>query len=176
MNEYPSIRRALWVRLLIAAPFFAIGLTGAAFIASPFFTLAGALIVAFPLARLVAEPLGSLFFPNAHFDRPQPIYSIPLARKQEGRYEAALAGFLQIAHAWPDQVQAWVEMLDVAVTGLNDGARAEQIFQQGMAALRDEDARQRLATMYMALKSQLKPAQPPLRLPLPLPTNRPPPE
>ena len=176
MNEYEPILGSLLVRLLIASPFFAIGLTGAAFIASPFFTLTGAIIIAFPLARLFAEPLGSLFFPNKHYDRPQPIYSIPLARKQEGRYEEALAGFLQIAYAWPEQVQAWIEMVDVAITGLNDGPRAEKIFQQGMAALRDDAARQRLAEMYVAIKSQLKPAHPPVCTPLPLPTNRPPPE
>ncbi len=176
MNDYKPILGHLLVRLLIASPFFAIGLTGAAFVASPFFTLAGAIIVAKPLARLLAEPFGSLFFPNKHYDRPQPIYGIPLARKQEGHYEEALAGFLEIAHGWPDQVQAWIEMLDVAINCLHDGARAESIFQQGMAALQDDAARQRLAEMYVALKSQLPPAQPPVRAPLPLPTGRPPPE
>ena len=176
MNEYKPILRNLLLRLLLASPFFYVGLTGAAFVASPFFTLAGAIIIAFPLARLCAEPLGSLFFPNKHFDRPQPIYSIPLARKQEGRYEEALAGFLQIAQGWPDQVQAWIEMIDIAINCLHDGARAESIFQQGMAALQDDAARQRLAEMYVALKSQLPPDHPPVRAPLPLPTGRPPPE
>jgi len=175
MNEYKPILGELLVRLLIALPFFFIGIGGYAFIASPFFTLAGAIIIAFPLARLLAEPLGTLFFPNKHYDRPQPVYSIPLARKQEGRYEEALTGFLEIAYGWPEQVQAWIEMIDVAITGLNDGARAEQLYQQGMAALQDEVARQRLAEMYVAIKSQLKPTQPPVRAPLPLPTNRPPP-
>jgi len=61
------------------------------------------------------------------------------------------------------------------VTGLNDAARAEKIFQQGMAALPDEAARQHLAEMYMALKDRLKPATPPVRAPMPIPTNRPPP-
>lgn len=176
MNDDKSILGKLPVRLLIASPFFIIGIGGLASVLSPFFTLAGALIIAGPLARLFAAPVGGLFFPNKHYDRPQPVYSIPLARKQEGRYEEALAGFLQIAYEWPDQVQAWIEMIDVAVTGLNDGARAEKIFQQGMLALRDDAARQRLAEMYVAIKSRLKPAQPPVQAPLPLPTNRPPPE
>jgi hypothetical protein len=175
VNEYkPILWRLLW-RFLIALPFFVIGIGGLAFIASPFFTLTGALIVGWPLAQLFAEPLGALFFPNKHYDQPQPIYSIPLARKQEGRYEEALTGFLEIAHGWPDQSQAWVEMLDVAITGLNDRARAEKIFQQGMAELKDEVARQYLAEMYMALKDRLKPAEPPVRAPMPIPTNRPPP-
>ena len=175
MNEYKPILWKVLVRLLLASPFFYVGLTGSAFIASPFFVLAGALIVAKPLTQLCAEPLGSLFFPNKHFDRPQPIYSIPLARKQEGRYEEALTGFLEIAHGWPDQVQAWIEMIDVAINCLRDGARAETIFQQGMITLQNDDARQRLAEMYVAIKSQLPPEHPPVRAPLPLPTGRPPP-
>lgn len=175
MDESREIKRRLLVRVLIALPFFIIGIGGLAFIASPFFVLAGALIVAQPIAQLWAQPLGNLFFPNSHYDRPQPVYSIPLARKQEGRYEEALEGFLKIALGWPGQTQAWIEMIDVAITGLNDGARAESIFRQGMAALQDEAARQRLAEMYMAIKSRLKPEHPPVQTPLHLITNRPPP-
>ena len=175
MKEYKPILGSLLLRLLLAAPFFALGLTGTADIASPFVLLIGALIIAGPLTRLIAEPVGSLFYPNAHYDRPQPVYSIPLARKQEGRYAEALDGFLQIALAWPEQTQAWIEMLDIAITKLNDGARAEQIFQQGLAALRDEAERQCLTKMYTAIRSRLQPDEPPAPALLHLPTGRPPP-
>lgn len=36
--------------------------------------LTGAIILAFPLADLLAEPLGKLFYPGQRFDRPQPMY------------------------------------------------------------------------------------------------------
>lgn len=166
MKDYQVILIRFALRLLIAVPFFWVGGTGLAFVASPFFILAGALIVAAPLARLLAEPLGHLLFPGKHYDRPQPIYGIPLARKKEGRYEEALAGFRKIASDYPDEVQAWVEMVDVAVTSLNDGQRALAIFQEGMQALRKPEQRQQLERMYAAISSRLKPDAPPQRHPL----------
>ena len=163
MNPYTLILLKLALRCLLAAPFFYLGIGGKALmagplaaLASPFFVLAGAIIVAAPLARLLAEPLGGLLFPNTRYDRPQPIYGIPLARKKEGRYEEAVAGFRAIAAEYPDEVQAWIEMIDVAVTGLEDGARAQAIFQEGMQALRQPEQRQRLAEMYAAIISRLK--------------------
>ena len=147
----------LAVRLVIAAPFFYIGISGRASFFSAFFSLSGALIVAAPLARLLAEPLGNILFPNKHFDRPPPVYGIPLARRHEGRYAEALDGFRKIAHDYPGEVQAWIEMVDVAITGLHDGERARRIFEEGMTALKGPEQRQHLAKMYAAIKSRLKP-------------------
>jgi len=166
MNEYKPILGRLLVRLLIAVPFFVAGkwiagMGSFASAASPFLLLAGALIVAAPLARLLAEPLGNLLFPGKRFDRPQPIYGIPLARKHEGHYEEALDGFRKIACDYPDEVQAWIEMVDVAITGLHDGERAQQIFEEGMATLKGTEQRQHLAKMYVAIKSRLQPDRPP---------------
>ena len=63
MSNYPELLKVLAWRTLIALPFFAVGLTGALSVLSPFFTVAGALIVASPLAGLFAEPAGNLFYP-----------------------------------------------------------------------------------------------------------------
>ena len=163
MSEYKSILRKLALRCLLAAPFFYLGIGGKALlggplvaVATPFLVLAGAIIVAAPLARLLAEPLGGLFFPDKHYARPQPIYGIPLARKKEGRYEEALEGFRTITTQYPDEAQAWIEMIDVAVTGLKDGDGARAIFEEGMQALRQPEQRQRLAEMYAAIMSRLK--------------------
>ena len=169
MREYKNIVLQLAVRLLIAAPFFLVGISGITSILSPFVILTGALIIARPLARLLAEPWGNLFYPDKQFDRPQPIYGIPEARRKEGHYEEALAGFRKIAAEYPDETQAWIEMLDLAVTGLNDGARALAIFQEGMAALQKPEQREQLAAMYATITSRLKARTPPAPHPLHLP-------
>lgn len=175
MLEERSTGVRLLVRFLIALPFMIIGGGWLASFLSPFFMLLAAIIVAGPLAELLAEPAGDLLFPSNNQGSPQPIYGIPLARKQEGRYEEALHGFLDIALGWPEQTQAWIEMIDLAVTCLNDGEGAEQLYQQGLAMLQQEESRRQLTGMYAILKTRLKPAVPPVRVPLPLPINRPPP-
>jgi len=166
----------LLVRLLIALPFIIIGCGWLASFLSPFFLLAAAILLAGPVSELCSEKISeALMFSGGQSTEPKPIYSIPLARKQEGRYEEALNGFLDIAQGWPEQTQAWIEMLDLAVSCLNDGEGAEQIYQRGMTSLQKEESRQQLTGMYTILKTRLKPATPPIRVSLPLPTNRPPP-
>jgi hypothetical protein len=166
----------LLVRFLIALPLIIIGCGWLAAFLSPFFMLAAAILLAGPLAELCSEKIGeALLFSGGHSTEPKPIYSIPLARRQEGRYEEALTGLLDIAYGWPEQTQAWIEMLDLAVNCLNDGEGAEQIYQRGLATLQKEESRRQLTGMYAILKTRLKPATPPVRVPLPLLTNRPPP-
>ena len=90
MNNYPEIFRSFAWRLLFALPFFTIGITGTAFVFSPFFTVAGAIIVASPLARFIAEPAGELFYPIKRSSKPAPMYSIPQAKRAKGLYEEAM--------------------------------------------------------------------------------------
>ncbi len=128
---------------------FALGLLGCACI------LIGAIILAFPLARLVAEPLGSLFYPGERFDRPQPMYSIPQSKRANGLYEEAIAGFEKIAEDYPNEVKPYIEMIDIAIRDLKDARRAGAIYHRGIAALKKEEDRANLTRMYGAIRSRL---------------------
>jgi hypothetical protein len=83
--------------VLFALPFFAIGLTGVVFVFSPLFVVAGAIIVASPLARFIAEPAGGLFYPIQRSSKPAPMYSIPQSKRAKGLYEEAKEGCEKIA-------------------------------------------------------------------------------
>ena len=116
-----------------------------------FMILPIAFLVARPIAQLISLPAGSLFFPNQHFDKPQPVYGIPQSRRKEGRYEEALEGFRKIVDEHPEESSAWVQMVEVALIDLKDKARAEQLYAEGMTRLQKEENRNHLRTMYEAL-------------------------
>jgi len=128
---------------------FALGLLGCACI------LIGAIILAFPLACLIAEPLGNLFYPGERFNRPLPMYGIPQAKRAKGLYEEAIAGFEKIAEDYPNEVKPYIEMIDIAIRDLKDARRAGAIYHRGIAALKKEEDRANLTRMYGAIQSRL---------------------
>ena len=165
VNRYQEIFIRLLKRSILAAPFFLIGwyvlhkTTALDNIGLAFFGLAimivGAIILAFPLAELFAEPTGNLFWPDERFDRPQPAYSIPQSKRARGLYEEAMAGFEKIAEEHPEETQPYVEMIDIAIVNLHDPQRAHAIFLRGVSVLEKEEDRATLVRMYGAIQTRL---------------------
>lgn len=155
MNEYRDILATLGWRFLIALPFFALGASAVFGFYSFGLIFIGAVIVAKPLARLVAEPFGAIFFPNEHFDKPQPIFSIPEARRQEGKYEEAIEGFRSIVEEDPQELRGYVSMIDVAVVNLKDEARANDMLEWGLSRLSRREDRERLISAFQNIRSRL---------------------
>ena len=155
MTNYPDILKSLAWRILLASPCFAIGVTGALSVLSPFFTVAGAIIVAMPLARLIAEPAGGLFLPTRRLSRKLPMYSIPQSRRAKGLYEEAMAGFEKIAQDYPGELEPYIEMIDIAILDLKDPDRASRIYQQGVSRLKKDGDKEALERMYTAIRSRL---------------------
>ena len=156
----PDLRNNLWraaVRMLFALPFFALGylllcmgpLTafygGAAIIV-------GACIAAFPIGELFARPLMSLYWPTAG-GAAKPNYSIPEAHIKQGRYDLAMTEYVVIAQQHPNEVQAYISMIEIAFRDLHDPGRAATIYQQGMDNLQDKDGKAALHRMYAAFGS-----------------------
>jgi tetratricopeptide (TPR) repeat protein len=169
MSEYADILRQLGWRFLFALPFFFAGAGGrllknadgsgmlggfAMGLLSTSCILTGAIIMARPFARLFAEPWGSLFFPSEHFDKPQPMYGIPGARRKEGKYEEAIAVFEKIAGADPQELRAYVSMIDIAIVNLKDEARAEIFLQNGLKALSRREDRETLINAFQNSSSR----------------------
>lgn len=130
------------------------------------FFLVAAILLSGPAARLLAEPMGSLFWPRRYYDRPQPMYGIPQSRRAKGQLEEALAEYEKIAAAHPDEVRPWLDMIDLAIHDLQDAARAQALFERGVAALKNPDDRDLLAKTYAEIRTRLdvRPPRPPLPL------------
>lgn len=119
------------------------------------FFLFAAILLAGPVARLLAEPMGSLFWPRQYSDKPQPMYGIPQSLRAKGHLEEALAEYEKITAAYPNEVRPWLEMIDLAVHDLRDSARANVIFQTGIARLKKPADQDALAQVYAEVLTRL---------------------
>jgi len=167
MSDYRHIFASIFKRGLIAAPFLIFGFYmmfraggGPAQIFATVLLgcgglILGAVIIAFPLAGLFAEPSGNLYYPMKHIARPQPIYSIPESKRAKGEYEEAIAGFEQIAESFPQELKPYVAMIDIAIVDLKNPERAGEIFKRGITALKKDADRRALWRMYTAIGSRL---------------------
>ena len=166
MSDYPRILGRLALRLIPASVLFGIGWfltvsTGDLFVGvvqlllGMFCFLAGAVLIARPIARLIAEPAGNLFYPGDSFSRPQPMYGIPESKRKKGFYEEAMADYEKIANDFPRELKPYIDMIDVAIVDLRDAGRANAIYQRGIAALKKAEDKETLARMYHAIRSRL---------------------
>ena len=183
MTEQREILAALAKRALVAVPVWGFGwyllasATGGwsamgRLIFGMAFLLTGAIIISPALARVVAEPAGNLFYPGRRFDRPQPAYGIPESQRKKGQFDHAFAGFQQIAAEHPQELKAYVAMIDIAVVDLRRPELAESVYTQAQATLRNRRDRASLHVMYEAITSRL----PELTAPPPRPVHMPPPD
>lgn len=163
--EYKHILLALLGRIALSAMAFAIGLgillasgNAADMLLGFLFFLIAAIFVAGPIARLLAEPAGSLLLPRRYYDKPQPMYGIPESRRAQKRPEEAILEYEKIAVAHPDEIRPHLEMIDIALTDLRDPDMAEAFFRRGIASLRKADDRDRLAQVYAATRDRQAPA------------------
>jgi hypothetical protein len=167
VNNYRDIRIALAWRGSLALLVYGLGwflLAGAAggwgavpqLLFGMGFVVTAAIIVAAPIARLVAEPTGNLFWPSRRFDRPQPMYGIPESKRKKGLYQEAFDGFQAIAEEFPQELKPYVQMIDIAIVDMYNANLARAVLQSGLKTLKDDNARDALSRMHRAISSRLK--------------------
>jgi hypothetical protein len=156
----------LWLRLVGAVCFLALGLLlfmrGANEVGFGVFFWIGPAVFCFLLAGLCCAPLvgwklgnwfATVMFPDRHFDRPQPKYSIPASYRAQGRSEDAFSGFQKIAAEYPAAVRAYLEMMDIASRDLHNPTLAAAVFQQGISRVKEARERRRLCELYADIRA-----------------------
>jgi len=119
------------------------------------FSLTGAVLIAPVIISLFVEYVGNLFFPTEYFDRPQPMYSVPEAKRKGGLCKEAFEGFLQIAREHQQEIKPYAEMIDIAVVDLKDKKLADEVLSLGQATLKNEEDRAALAKTHEIICSRL---------------------
>ena len=115
----------------------------------------GAVIVAKPLARLIAESAGSLFYSRERFSGPLPMYGIPASKRARGDYEEAIAYYEKMIIDYPNEVRPYTEMIDIAIRDLKDPERALKLYQRGVLILKSDEDKEFLARVYSAVRTRL---------------------
>jgi hypothetical protein len=116
--------------------------------------LPAAILFVFPLSRILSSPWGKLLYPDAKFDRPQPLYSLAEAQARREEYETAMTTYEQIAADFPEEIRPWIGMVEIAVMALNDLHRADTIYQRGIEQLTNPQARDTLERMFRGIRSR----------------------
>ena len=119
------------------------------------FLIAGAAVLMFPLWRLSAEPIGSLFYPSDHAEQPAPQYSIPESKRKSGLFEEAIAGYEKIAAQYPGDVRPYLAMMEIAIVDLKDPERGSRFYDKGMSAITTPEGQESLSSFYLAHCSRL---------------------
>lgn len=146
LSEDPRIDLA--IRLAVAVPLAVAGIAvmvaglrcgglaaaGAMLVAAACFIGAGIMVAPWVAAR-IGNAAGGLFFPDRHFDRPQPVLSLAEGKRVQGRPMEALAEYERVLLEHPQETRCYIAMMDTAVRDLHDPALAEGYYRRGREAL-----------------------------------------
>lgn len=108
----------------------------------------GAAVLAVPVAEVVVEwfsrLFGELFFSDNQIRGPQPIYSIPEARRARGDLQGAWEALEKIAADFANEFKVYTQMMDMAVMDSADLSLAEKVLARGLRALKKSSDREAL--------------------------------
>jgi hypothetical protein len=131
-----------------------LGSAGYLLVGMAVFVVAG-IIMGMPLARLVAEFLGNLVYTSEHYGKPQPVYGIPEANRLKGLYQEAYDGFQKLSEEHPQELKAYIEMIDIAIVDLKNPDLASSAYDRGMESLKKEEAKELLSKRYRAIAAAM---------------------
>jgi hypothetical protein len=117
--------------------------------------LTGAVIIAFPISRWLSRPAGKLFYAGDEFSHPQPMYSVCEGKRKNGHYQEAFDGLQKIAGEYPQEIKAYIEMIEIAIVDMKNIKLAHSVFHRGIAILQEKEDRDSLARMYKAISSRM---------------------
>lgn len=123
-----------------------------------FFTV-GVCVLAAPAAKRVVEwfsrQFGELFFSDNELHGPQPIYSIPEARRARGDIQGAWEALEKIAEEFPQEFKVYTQLIDIAVMESADFSLAEEVLAQGLSALKKNSDREALQHAHALIVERL---------------------
>jgi len=113
-----------------------------------------AIIMGTPLAGLVAEFIGNIFYPSEHYDKPQPVYGIPDAKRLKGLYQEAFDDFQKLSEEHPQEIKAYLEMIEIAIEDMKNPDLASSVYERGVQALEKEEAKEILSKRFKEISSR----------------------
>ncbi len=109
---------------------------------------AGAVLGAPALAGGLGRAAGGLFYPEASFDGPQPVYGPAEAMAAAGQYEEALDAFEELLEEFPGETRAYARMIEILLYELRDRGRAAAVLDRAEKALSDADAKAEIEQIF----------------------------
>ena len=89
--------------------------------------IAGAILLAKPIAGLAGDFFSNLFLPGDRHARPQPMYSIPEGLVAREEYAGALEAYARLAGEHPREIAPHLRMMEIWLRVYRDPAAARTI-------------------------------------------------
>ncbi len=121
--------------------------------------ITGAVFLAPLIAQKAASPVARLLYAGERRRKPEAGLSVPQAHRKFRRHDKALEALEEVVAEAPDCLEAWVEMVDIAVTELHDHDRARGYVRRGRLALPSADAREALSRAFQVLSERARAAE-----------------
>lgn len=149
-------RRKLWRRIirwclgipLLLFSYPHLGLSG------PFLMLLGVLLIAPDITAYLSGFAGNILWSHCEGES-KPLYGIPESLVAKGKYAEAEQEYEKIVQKFPAEVKPHIDMINIAVTRLDDGELAKKLYQRGMSILQDSASQETLTRMYEAISTRL---------------------
>ncbi len=106
--------------------------------------LAAASIIARPIASFIAKVLSVIIYPGDAHAKPPPAYGQAETRRIRGDYEAAIRLFDAIVTDHPQEIHAWLSMMEIALDNLRNPILAQDILDRGLTVLTKDSNRNAL--------------------------------
>lgn len=82
------------------------------------------------LARVIAHPAGSLYYPGTRSWTPPPMYSQVEARRKDGRLDEAMDLLQSIADQYPRELRPYLDMIEIAFLELRNPELANAVYRR----------------------------------------------
>ncbi len=115
---------------------------------SAFFLLLGALLIGKPIAALFSSSASSILFPATAGREVMLVFSIPEGKIIAGKYEEALALYLEMIPLDPERLEIYMRIMDLAAYKMKQPETAREAFCTGLKNIKDIEDRQTLAGQY----------------------------
>jgi hypothetical protein len=108
--------------------------------------IAGAVLLARPLAGLLGDLMSNLFMPGERHTRSQPMYSIPESRMAAEDYAGALEAYASLAADHPEEIAPHLRMMEIWLRIYRDPAAAATIRDNALLSIRGKKNRRKFET------------------------------
>ncbi|MCD4654096.1 hypothetical protein K8T06_09180 [bacterium] len=140
-------RKMLWFGLPGISLFMIPVLAGAIHMI-PLFIPILAIGLAFPFVELFTHFFPDVFFPYRWRDKPQPTFSIVRGLKTQKKYEEAMQELNKMTEEDPQEVDIWLEMLEIALMDLRDKTIAGEVYRDALSVLENQKSRDIVKRFY----------------------------
>lgn len=152
MDDQEEYDWGLVIRLGAGVLLIGVGLCMGVNFLALFTVFAGGALLAGPIKEWWVRPDTSLFRSEEPPVRIPPMYGTIDAKLKKGLYEEAMSDYRAILAEYPDEAKAFVGMIELAAVHMRDRARAEQIYQEALANVKEAD-QPGVTKVYIAMTS-----------------------